>query len=331
MSISFSTKKAIDNKKYTKENVLLKIDDLSIFKRYIGNVKLKQSFCSPLRKDNNPSFNLFQNKDGEIMYYDHATGDSGDVFKFLKQLWNCTKNEVYKRIMDDLPSDAIDLKTKSRIKQYSDDITIGIKRKYISPIDAWYWGKYHISKETLYKFKVYPISYYTLSYDNITHIKQAEYTSEDPIYAYKVNDRFKIYRPLTKFKINKWRGNLRKQNVFGYEQLPKQGDLLIITKSLKDVMVLYELGYTAIAPSSESTEIPKDIIAELKTRFKRIVLFFDNDEAGIKHSLKYSDKYKFERIQINPSEGIKDISDFIDIRNYECTINYIEFLLDGNS
>lgn len=325
MTISFNTKNAKDSIKYSKKHILDKTDELSLFQQYVGNIKLKQAFCSPLREDDNPSFSLFQTKEGNILFKDHATGESGDVFKFLRMLWNCSLNEVYKRIIDDFPTDQVNLERKNKIREYQSDLDIAIKRKHFDLVDACYWQKYFIEKSTLYKFKVWPISYYT-----INGIKQSEWQTDDPMYAYKVNDKFKIYRPLTKYKKDKWRGNLTKNNVFGYEQLPKKGDLLIITKSLKDVMVLYELGYNAIAPSSESTEISKSFIDELSSRFKRIVLFFDNDEAGIKNSTKYVEKYQFQRMQINPSEGIKDISDFREVHKDEWTRNYIEYLLDGN-
>lgn len=315
----------MDSKKYTKEYILSRIDELSIFQRYLGNIKLKQAYCSPLRKDNNPSFNLFQNKEGSIMYKDHATGESGDVFKFLRLLWNCNVKEVYKRIINDLPSDTPAIQRKRRVA-YSEDVEIAIKRRYFCPIDACYWDRFLIKKETLYMYKVYPISYYTSN-----GIKQLEWTDDDPMYAYKVNDKFKIYRPLTKHKEWKWRGNLSNNNIFGYEQLPKKGNLLIITKSLKDVMVLYELGYTSVAPASESTEIPKETMEELSSRFNRVILFFDNDTAGIKYSTKVSKEYNLQRIQIDPSEAIKDISDFIESRGFEDTKKYMEYLLDGKA
>ena len=38
----------------------------------------------------------------------------------------------------------------------------------------------------------------------------------------------------------------------GAHQLPAEGELLVVTKSMKDVMCLYSLGITAIAPNSEN-------------------------------------------------------------------------------
>lgn len=49
------------------------------------------------------------------------------------------------------------------------------------------------------------------------------------MYAYKVYNHFKIYKPLAD-KYTKWRNNLTEYDIQGYKQLPKKGDILIITK-----------------------------------------------------------------------------------------------------
>ena len=47
------------------------------------------------------------------------------------------------------------------------------------------------------------------------------------MYAYKVYNNFKIYRPLAD-KYTKWRNNLTDYDIQGYEQLPQKGDILFI-------------------------------------------------------------------------------------------------------
>lgn len=54
--------------------------------------------------------------------------------------------------------------------------------------------------------------------------------------------------------------------------MPKNGDLLIIQKSMKDVMCLYELGITAIAPNSENLFLSDKQLEAVKNRFKRIIV-----------------------------------------------------------
>ena len=51
------------------------------------------------------------------------------------------------------------------------------------------------------------------------------------MYAYKVYNHFKIYRPLAD-KYTKWRSNLNINDVQGFKQLPKTGDTLIMPKDI---------------------------------------------------------------------------------------------------
>ena len=105
--------------------------------------------------------------------------------------------------------------------------------------------------------------------------------------------------------------NCNTYEIQGYEQLPNNGDTLIITKSLKDVMVLHKLGYTAIAANSENTLIPEKVLIELQNRFKNIIIFYDTDLPGIKGAKAMRDKYNLDCIIIPRKYGVKDISDFI--------------------
>ena len=130
------------------------------------------------------------------------------------------------------------------------------------------------------------------------------------MYAYKVYNHFKIYRPLGD-KYTKWRNDLEEYDIQGFKQLPKTGDLLIITKSLKDVMCFYEMGYNAISPASESTWLPDIALEDVKKRFKRIILMFDRDITGIKYLRKISLKTGLEPLLVNKKFKAKDISDAI--------------------
>lgn len=142
------------------------------------------------------------------------------------------------------------------------------------------------------------------------------------MYAYKVYNNFKIYRPLAD-KYTKWRNNLTDYDIQGYEQLPQKGDILFITKSMKDVMCLYEMGYPAISPSSESTFIPKDVLEQLKTRFKRIIILFDRDVAGVKRSRKLSQETGLEAMFINKKFKAKDVSDAVKANSFEEIKNWL--------
>lgn len=142
------------------------------------------------------------------------------------------------------------------------------------------------------------------------------------MYAYKVYNNFKIYRPLAD-KYTKWRNNLGQYDIQGFKQLPKTDNLLIITKSLKDVMCLYEMGISAISPASESTFIPDDVLDNLKKRFKHILICFDRDTAGIKYLRKISLKTGLKPLLVHKKWKAKDISDAIKLNGFENIKNWL--------
>ena len=131
------------------------------------------------------------------------------------------------------------------------------------------------------------------------------------MYAYKVYDKFKIYRPLAS-KFTKWRTNLTNRHVQGLSELPKEGgDLLIITKSLKDVMCCYEMGFNAIAAASETVFIPEDILRSLRSKWKHIVILYDRDKTGMFKARQYSKQYNIDAFFINKKFKAKDLSDAV--------------------
>jgi hypothetical protein len=56
--------------------------------------------------------------------------------------------------------------------------------------------------------------------------------------------------------------------IHGSTGLTYTSDTLIITKSLKDVMVLNELGYEAISPMAENVIISEELINSYKEKYK---------------------------------------------------------------
>jgi hypothetical protein len=138
---------------------------------------------------------------------------------------------------------------------------------------------------------------------------------------------YKIYRPHAS-KALKWRNN----NPFGvhqgYMQLPSDGDLMIITKSLKDVMSLYEVvGIPAISVQSETCFMKSSVATEYKTRFKKVVSLFDNDFQGREQGDTYKRLYDIDPIFIPKLYNAKDFSDLVKfIGSYDAG-NVLELLL----
>ena len=303
----------------TLDYILSKVTEYDIYARYIGQFKIGFIYNSPFREDKNPSFGIFRSrKSGKLLFKDHGNGECGDVIKFVELYTGLTNyNDILNRIITDM-SITNNTKLKS-IKQYeSKDTVIGVVRQDWTDVDKQYWSQFGITKETLIKFNVSSIKYYLCD-----GIVKGIYKDNNPMYAYKVYDHFKIYRPLAD-KYTKWRNNLAPYDIQGYEQLPEKGDLLIITKSLKDVMCLYEMGYTAISPSSESTFLTPDIIDALKLRFKRILICFDRDISGVKNMRKISLKTGLKGFLVHKKWKAKDISDAIKLNGFEVIKNWLK-------
>lgn len=326
----YNTREVEDN--ITFDKILSKVNDYYIYCYYLGReIKFNKPISSPFRKDVHPSWSIYKNKKGIIVYRDFATGESGNVVSLVQKLYDLKFPEALKKIWKDVIVNksvswrkATD-KLETKLAKESGNL-IEIKKKNFTKLDIDYWEEYGISKDTLKHYNVYPISTFW-----VNKLQSFNYSKEEPMYAYCIYDKYKIYRPLSK-RIYKWRNNCTSFDVQGLEQLVDKSDLLIITKSLKDVMVLYELGYHAIAPQSELSSIPKIIMDHLKLRFKDIIIIFDYDEGGIqgakKLSEKYSIPYKFIPKHYYDLYQIKDISDFIKEFGKESTLKMLKELLD---
>lgn len=313
--------KCEDRKDITLDAILSKVDELDIYQKYIRNIQVGKIYNSPFRSDKNPSFGIFYSrKTGQLLFKDHGTGLTGNIITFVGQYYNLTNYcDILCKIAEDLKVQSLPLRNNSVINRIMPTETIiGIVRQEFTIQDLDYWNKFNISETTLKKFNVSSCKYYLCN-----GIVKGIYKEDNPIFAYKVFNRFKIYRPLGD-KFTKWRNNLTEYDIQGYKQLPKEGNLLIITKSMKDVMCLYEMGIPAISPSSESNMIPQDILEQLKKRFKHILICFDRDVPGVTYLRKVTKKTGLNGLLVHKKFKAKDISDAIKLNGFEPIFNWIK-------
>lgn len=316
----YSRKRAKLPDNITLDWILSKVTEYDIYAKYIGQFKVGMIYNSPFRKDKNPSFGIYYSRrTKQLLFKDHGTGECGNVIKFVSLFTGKTE---YNDILSDIV-DKLNITNNTKLvssKQYIQptETVIGVVRQEFNDVDINYWKQFNISINTLKKFNVNSIKYYLCN-----GIVKGTYKRENPMYAYKVYNNFKIYRPLAD-KYTKWRNNLTDYDIQGYEQLPQKGDILFITKSMKDVMCLHEMGYPAVSPSSESTFLPKDVLEQLKTRFKRIIILFDRDVAGVKRSRKLSRETGLEAMFINKKFKAKDVSDAVKANSFEEIKNWLD-------
>jgi hypothetical protein len=312
---------------YDWEDIILKrYSVFSIFCFYIGGkLQIGVPINSPLRKDENPSFALFKTLTGDIMFKDFSTGEAGGWVKFIQMKFDLSyRSAIAKAFVDliltnkDIPEGYI----TPHMLYEKKNTTIGIKLASFRQADLKYWKQFNIDNDLLNLYNVVAVSDVWVNNQLVLNRN-----GEDLMFAYLINNRIKVYSPLANRRY-KWIGNTDLSCIFGYSQLPIRGNLLIITKALKDVMTLKSFGYEAVAGNSETSLLKESTIIELKERFERIIVFLDNDEAGINAAKKYQEKYNLDYVIVPDKYECKDISDFVKkYTNLEWVIQKLNNLL----
>ena len=304
----------------TKAAIENRLSDYQIYKYYYPALEIGRVVISPLRKEKNASFGIFKARDGKLKYNDLASQDSGDVYSFVQRMFNLSFNDALHKIAQDFNLDlapnrrtTFELpKTKGTIVE---NISVQDRQKHKIDIiprkwtmdDQDYWKKFGLSLPEVHESNTRPIVAYRINDGTTILADKLAYSLE----FYDDGDGImmrKIYQPYNKEV--KWRTNLTSNVVDGIKELPEIGNLLIITKSRKDRLVLKHYGYNAIATNSESTFIPATVFEKLQRRFTRLVLFFDSDAAGKKNSEAFSKKYEIDKIEIDTNWEVSDIAEY---------------------
>ncbi|MEM4710648.1 MAG: CHC2 zinc finger domain-containing protein [Candidatus Woesearchaeota archaeon] len=309
-------------KKITIEQIETFLSQKEIIEYYIGDIS--KPICSPFREDKNPSL-TFKVKGNKVIWKDWGTGEGGDVYSFLMLYYKKSFNEILEKIWKELIlNKSYEKIYVNRKKTYKNNLkSFEIQTQSFGFFDRKYWKSYGISIKTLVKYNVYSIKYF--NFNNIS----LEYSINNPIYGYKFSkDIWKIYTPFNRKRKFLFNGN--KNIIEGYEQLDSFGSILFITKSLKDVMLFRELGYNAISFISETVLPEKEIILNLKERFNKIIVFYDNDEAGVKGADKLCSTFDLEKLLIPKEFETKDITDTFRKYGKEFVITFLKKSLNEN-
>ena len=317
--------------KITKELILSRFSEEQLMEYYLHIPVKKGLFRSPLRRDRQPTCSFYRNKSGTLIFKDFATGQHLNIFDVVQSIFRCDYFESLRIIANDfgIVRDNALHKNPGKINLNP----IKIKDKEISKIqievqeftdsELKWWGRYGISKDILKRFDVYSCKHVFLN-DQLF----AESQQHCPIFGYYGKkyqglELWRCYFPKrTSFRfITNWPS----KKIQGYDQLPKKGKLLVITKSMKDSMCLYSCGITACAPNSENLFIPDKVLEDLKNRFENIVVLYDNDRPGLYNMAKIRKEHpELTYVFIPKRYGSKDISDFYKDHGRKETLNLIK-------
>ena len=318
--------------KITKDFILSKVNQESIMQYYTGlDVSSKKLMLSPFRIDNHFTVSFYKSKSDILYLHDFATNEHINCFQAVMKKFGVNFYEALDIIAKDfgLIEGSNDLKVKplniQPLKE-TESSRIQVQIKNYSNEELEWWKQFGISVKTLKKFHVFSIEHVFLNGElKFSSSKQC------PIYGYYFGkdkngiEKWKIYFPLkTEYR---FLNNLSKKVLQGYHQLPKTGELLVITKSMKDLMAMYEFGISAVSPNSETLFIEDKKLEEFKNRFKHILVLYDNDRPGIHNMWLIRKEHPELNYYYLPWYLSKDFTDSIKLVGVENMKEYVnEFM-----
>lgn len=289
-----------------------RISQEDVYLRYFGFCDLNQKHCNPLRNDNDPQCSFYWHN-GVLFFNDFAATKVYTCVSVVMQseriIYHRALEKIYELFIGkDLVINVNTEVKEKRLKEYKD---IKTKIQSFTELDIEYLKSYGITSEFCKKAKWYSIKHYWINND-----LKYTYSKHNPCIGYYFNGKWKLY-----FYLNReWRflSNTTKEDIQGFDMLPKTGELLIITKSFKDIGTLYRFGINAIAPQSETLLLSPEIIEDLKQRFTTIYSLMDYDRTGILLALQMRKLYNIKPLFLTDKTwnrkggylSCKDVSDF---------------------
>ena len=197
---------------------------------------------------------------------------------------------------------------------YNKSIDLQCKIREWREYDIEYWNSYGVTLDWLKYAEVYPISHKIVLKDGHKYVFNADK------YAYAYVERkekkitLKIYQPFNNAGY-KWSSNINRSVWSLWTKIPKYGTNLIISSSVKDCLnIMCNLKIPSICLQGEGYSPKPQVIGELKSRYKNIIVFFDNDfntpgNPGHNDAKKLSEEYNLKMVEIPEEYNAKDPSD----------------------
>jgi hypothetical protein len=314
-----------DNTIESTEELLSKISEKAIYEYYLRHdIKDGQLYACPFHEDSSPSLGFKLMPSTVLIHRCFGCGERGNAINFVSKLLGLSYWDTVKRIHSDMVTNNtnyskldISMQTTSFTKENNTRIFPVFQNFNI--VDFNYWNQYSIPLSLLQKYDINACKQVFIKTRENKLVLFAEYSKKNPVYCYTIDNTYKIYKPLNPTKLGKWLSTTKAEDIQGMKQLPTRGEMLIITSSMKDLLVLKVLGYNAIALGGEGNRIPAKILDYLHASFDKILVFYDNDLAGINYGRKLASEIDSEYFYIPEIYKEKDISDFTSIHGLEQT------------
>lgn len=322
-----------------------KISSFDIFMHYLGEVRPGRAISSPLRKDATPSFTVNYNPNTDVFFYHDKLLGGGSAISFVRRHFGLNLNDAINKVIVDLGRQGDfnkDFKasiTHKKVsyekevlkvkKEASERVDIKVKTRNPMAHDIAFWKSFGISPPTLEKYGVEAVAFV---FQNGKIFKEGKHT-----YSFTENkdgeESLTIYRPLQ--NEYKWIKTHDSSVWYGWDQLPKTGKNLIITKSRKDIMAIVENTPCASTGLQNEKIYPKEsVVKELFTRFDTIFILYDNDydkdiNWGREAAKELQDKFGFVMLEIHEKYKSKDFSDLIKNHGKEKAVEILKELINN--
>lgn len=318
----------------TKELLLNNKSEEEYMTFYLGIIPDKDLHKNPLRSDNKPTASFYRARNGDLIFKDWKTGQHMNFVDVVVEKYGVPYTKALNIIANDFGIIKKEHYEKHEPLAVYDGTTVDEKavttiqaeiKEFTDEELAW-WLSFGITKETLKKFNVFSIKNVFLNGNFF-----CSSTPVNPVYGYYFGkedgvEMWKIYFPLR----TSYRFLLNTNKLQGVKQLPKTGKYLVVTKSLKDVMTLYEMGIPAVAPQAESVVINSRQYTALSKRFDNIIFNGDWDGAGQKFMADSRRKYKSICLSFREkSKYAKDVSDLVKKFGFEKSKLFIYKVKNG--
>lgn len=307
----------------TKKFILKRVTQEEIFEHYLQvEIQTHRQFCNPLRKDDNPTCN-FSYHGKKLRFRDWSWPRPLDCFDIVMKMYNLSFSEALERIAYDLDlvnsgenSHAVErFKEIQQVQGQKTRTRIKVRLSSFTEQDKRYLKSHGVYGEQCNKFNVRPIDRIWVRGDLIWG-----YHEQDPAVGYFFGtdeDDQELWKIYYYARSSGTRFICNTNKVQGWEQLPDEGEVAVITKSLKDVMSLDHFNIPAIAPQGESQYFPEDKAEELKERFDKVLSLYDFDRAGVAAANRLRKRFGISPLFLTDGRfntedyGAKDFSDFV--------------------
>lgn len=334
--------------------ILSLVSEAEIYSMVFGIIpKDGMYITSPFRNDTNPGCYFKTNANGELLFYDWANSSEyitatgytinmicincfqavqiyydldtfPNTLQFILDWINHNKCDKFIRPTEELVVN----NHKNFLGHTNSEISIYVTQRDFTTFDRDYWKQYGISSQNLIDDNIHSIGKYVINREG----ESVEYYTKYYQLAYQLSNiqkRTKLYFPNNK---HRFLNTYRSSDIGCFNSLPEHGELLVISKSYKDCRVLRNFGLTSVWFQNE-TVIPKGIqVDNLFDRFKQIVIFYDNDEAGINGAEKVQKYYQLyyknsvKTVRLKKSYVKENITDISDLYRYKGKEDVKEFI-----